>query len=128
MQKQLEIRQSRPPRAECLYSAIPEKASFFDQYMYCAIHSLPGFPLFLQSGGIALFVIDFWYFSSRKSTRKINFTTEGEDSIKKEIFLINQFPFGLMQKEQKIKPARMPRPLCHLAENTIRIKLTIDDF
>jgi len=26
-----------------------------------------------------------------------------------------------MQKEQKIKPARIPHPLCHLAENTIRV-------
>jgi hypothetical protein len=27
----------------------------------------------------------------------------------------------LIQKEQKIKPARFPRPLCQLAENTIRV-------
>jgi len=37
----------------------------------------------LQSGGIALFVFDFWYFSSRKSKRIINFTSEDEDYTKK---------------------------------------------
>ena len=47
------------------------KLHFFNQYLYCAIHSLPGFPLFLQSVGIALFVLDFWYFSSGK-VRKEN--------------------------------------------------------
>jgi len=73
-------------------------------------------------------VFDFWYFSSRKSTRKINFTSEDKDYTMKENFLIIQFPFALMQKEQKIKPARKLHPLCQFAENTIRIKLTIDDF
>jgi len=54
---------------------------------------LPGFPLVLQSGGIALFVFDFWYFSSRKSTGKINFTSEDEDSTKKVNFLRRSFLF-----------------------------------
>jgi len=38
-------------------------------------------------------------------------------------FLKNQFsiPFALMQKEQKIKPARKPHPLCQLVENTISV-------
>jgi len=73
--------------------------------------------------GIALFVFDFWYFSSRKSTRKINFTSEDKDSTKKVNFLKNHFsfPFVLIQKEQKIKPARKPRPLCQLVENTISV-------
>jgi hypothetical protein len=43
---------------------------FLNHYSYCAIHSLPGFPLFLQRAGIALFVLDFWYFSSGKSTER----------------------------------------------------------
>jgi hypothetical protein len=70
---------------------------------------LPGFLLFLQSAGIALFVLDFWYFSSGKSTER------------KEMWLIFSFPFVLIQKEQKIKPARFPHPLCQLAKNTIRV-------
>jgi len=46
------------------------KLRFFNHYSYCAIYSLPRFPLFLQGAGIALFVLDFWYFSSGKSTER----------------------------------------------------------
>jgi len=57
---------------------------------------------------------------------------EGGDSVVRAGFLvlfirekyrkkIISFPFALMQKEQKIKPARFPHPLCQLAENTIRV-------